>query len=221
MKVVQLSGSPRANVGKKDAKAVRNAGNVPCVLYGTGEQTHFSVRSVDVEKIIFSPDVYKVEIDIDGKKVVTLIQELQMHPVTDKPVHIDFLELTDGKAVKVGIPVQTVGRSRGVLNGGRLLQVFRRLDVVGLPKDLPDAIQLDISPLRIGMAIRVRDIEIPGVKLLNDPSAVVVSVKMARNAVDIDEEEEEGEEGEEGTEGEEGEGSEGGDAEKEEGGDKE
>lgn len=216
MKVVQLSGSPRANVGKKDAKAVRNAGNVPCVLYGTGEQTHFSVRSVDVEKIIFSPDVYKVEIDIDGKKVMTLIQELQMHPVTDKPVHIDFLELTDGKAVKVGIPVQTVGRSRGVLNGGRLLQVFRRLDVVGLPKDLPDAIQLDISPLRIGMAIRVRDIEIPGVKLLNDPSAVVVSVKMARNAVDIDDEEE-GEEGEEGTEGEEGEGSEGGDSEKEEG----
>lgn len=216
MKVVQLSGSPRANVGKKDAKAVRNAGNVPCVLYGTGEQTHFSVRSVDVEKIIFSPDVYKVEIDIDGKKVVTLIQELQMHPVTDKPVHIDFLELTDGKAVKVGIPVQTVGRSRGVLNGGRLLQVFRRLDVVGLPKDLPDAIQLDISPLRIGMAIRVRDIEIPGVKLLNDPSAVVVSVKMARNAVDIDDEEE-GEEGEEGTEGEEGEGSEGCDSEKEEG----
>lgn len=212
MKVVQLSGSPRANVGKKDAKAVRNAGNVPCVLYGTGEQTHFSVRSVDVEKIIFSPDVYKVEIDIDGKKVVTLIQELQMHPVTDKPVHIDFLELTDGKAVKVGIPVQTVGRSRGVLNGGRLLQVFRRLDVVGLPKDLPDAIQLDISPLRIGMAIRVRDIEIPGVKLLNDPSAVVVSVKMARNAVDIDEETEEGEEGTEGEEG-----SEGGDAEKEEG----
>jgi large subunit ribosomal protein L25 len=220
MKVVQLSGSTRANVGKKDAKAVRNAGNVPCVLYGTGEQTHFSVRSVDVEKIIFAPDVYKVEIDIDGKKTVTLIQELQMHPVTDKPVHIDFLELTDGKEVKVGIPVQTTGRSKGVLNGGRLLQVFRRLDIVGLPKDLPDAIQLDITPLRIGMAIRVRDIVIPGVKLLNDPSAVVVSVKMARNAMEVEEAEEgaEGEEGEEGAEGEEG--SEGGDAEKE-GGDKE
>lgn len=214
MKVVQLSGSPRANVGKKDAKAVRNAGNVPCVLYGTGEQTHFSVRSVDIEKIIFSPDVYKVEIDIDGKKVTTLIQELQMHPVTDKPVHVDFLELTDGKEVKVGIPVQTTGRSKGVLNGGRLLQVFRRLDIVGLPKDLPDAIQLDISPLRIGQAIRVRDIQIPGVKLLNDPSAVVVSVKMARGAADIDDELEEGEEGEEGAEGE-GEGSEGGDSEKE------
>ena len=210
MKVVQLSGSLRANVGKKDAKAVRNAGNVPCVLYGTGEQTHFSVRSVDVEKIIFSPDVFKVEIDIDGKKVTTLIQELQMHPVTDKPVHVDFLELTDGKEVKVGIPVQTTGRSKGVLNGGRLLQVFRRLDIVGLPKDLPDAIQLDISPLRIGQAIRVRDIQIPGVKLLNDPSAVVVSVKMARGAADIDDEDEE-----EGEEGAEGEGSEGDDSEKE------
>jgi large subunit ribosomal protein L25 len=212
MKVVQLSGSSRANVGKKDAKAVRNAGNVPCVLYGTGKQTHFSVRSVDVEKIIFSPDVFKVEIDIDGKKVMTLIQELQMHPVTEKPVHVDFLELTDGKEVKVGIPVQTTGRSKGVLNGGRLLQVFRRLDIVGLPKDLPDTIQLDISPLRIGMAIRVRDIQIPGVKLLNDPSAVVVSVKMARGAADVEEVEVQ--------EGAEGEDSEGGDSEKD-GGDKE
>jgi large subunit ribosomal protein L25 len=207
-----LSGSSRANVGKKDAKAVRNAGNVPCVLYGTGKQTHFSVRSVDVEKIIFSPDVFKVEIDIDGKKVMTLIQELQMHPVTEKPVHVDFLELTDGKEVKVGIPVQTTGRSKGVLNGGRLLQVFRRLDIVGLPKDLPDTIQLDISPLRIGMAIRVRDIQIPGVKLLNDPSAVVVSVKMARGAADVEEVEVQ--------EGAEGEDSEGGDSEKD-GGDKE
>ncbi|MEX1191774.1 MAG: 50S ribosomal protein L25 [Brumimicrobium sp.] len=214
MKVVQLSGSTRANVGKKDAKAVRNAGNVPCVLYGTGEQTYFSVRSVDMEKIIFSPDVYKVELDIDGKKVITLIQELQMHPVTDKPLHVDFLELVDGKPVKVGIPVQTTGRSRGVLNGGRLLQVFRRLDVVGLPKDLPDAIQLDISPLRIGMSIRVRDIQIPGVKILNDPSAVVVSVKMARGAADV-EEEPELEEGEEGAEGEEGKSSEEGSSDKE------
>ncbi|MDX1651484.1 MAG: 50S ribosomal protein L25 [Brumimicrobium sp.] len=199
MKVVQLSGSPRASVGKKDAKAVRNAGNVPCVLYGTGEQTYFSVRSVDLEKIIFSPDVYKVEIDIDGKKKTAIIQELQMHPVKDKPVHVDFLELVDGKPVKIGIPVQTVGRSRGVLNGGRLQQVFRRLDVLGLPKDLPNVIEVDITALRIGMSIRVKDIEIPGVKILNDPNAVVVSVKMARGAADVDEEPEV-EEGEEGSE---------------------
>lgn len=207
MKTVQLSGSPRANVGKKDAKAVRNGGGVPCVLYGTGEQTHFSVRDVDMEKLIFSPDVYQIEIDIDGTKKKAIIQELQMHPVTDKPMHVDFLELQDGKPVKIGIPVRITGRSKGVLNGGRLQAIFRRLNVEGLPKDLPEVVELDVTPLRIGMSIRIRDIEIPGVKILHAPDAVVVSVKMARGAVDEDEGEE-GEEGEEGTEGEEGEASE-------------
>ncbi len=198
MKTVQLSGSPRANVGKKDAKAVRNSGGVPCVLYGSGEQTYFSVRDVDMEKLIFSPDVYQIEIDVDGTKKKAIIQELQMHPVTDKPMHVDFLELQDGKPVKIGIPVRITGRSKGVLNGGRLQAIFRRLNVEGLPKDLPEVVELDVTPLRIGMSIRIRDIEIPGVKLLHAADAVVVSVKMARGAVDEDDDEEETEEGAEG-----------------------
>lgn len=194
MKTVQLSGSPRANVGKKDAKAVRRSGNVPCVLYGTGEQTYFQVRDVDIQKIVFSPDVYQIELDIDGNKKKAIIQELQIHPVTDRVQHVDFLELVDDKPVKVEIPVTLSGRSRGVLNGGRLQQVFRRLKVEGLPKDIPAAIDIDITPLRIGQSRRVSDISIPGVKLLNAQNAVVVSVKMARGAVDTgdDEEEEEG-----------------------------
>lgn len=192
MKTVQLSGSPRASVGKKDAKAVRNAGNVPCVLYGTGEQTTFAVKHTDLEKIIFSPDVYQIEIDIEGTTKKGIIQDLQMHPVTDKIQHVDFLELVDDKPVKVGIPVSVVGRSRGVLNGGRLQQVFRRIKVEGLPKDLPATVELDITPLRIGQAIRIGQIEIPGCKVLDPASAVAVSVKMARGAVnDADEEEEE------------------------------
>lgn len=192
MKTVQLSGSPRASVGKKDAKAVRNAGNVPCVLYGTGEQTTFAVKHTDLEKIIFSPDVYQIEIDIDGTTKKGIIQDLQMHPVTDKIQHVDFLELVDDKPVKVGIPVSVVGRSRGVLNGGRLQQVFRRIKVEGLPKDLPATVELDITPLRIGQAIRIGQIEIPGCKVLDPASAVAVSVKMARGAVnDADEDEEE------------------------------
>ncbi|MGM0479385.1 MAG: 50S ribosomal protein L25/general stress protein Ctc [Bacteroidota bacterium] len=202
MKTVQLSGSPRANVGKKDAKAVRNNGGVPCVLYGSGEQMYFSVRDVDMEKLIFSPDVYQIELDIDGKKTKAIIQELQMHPVTDKPLHVDFLELEDNKPVKLGIPVRLSGRSKGVLNGGRLQTIFRRLKVQGLPKDLPESVELDITPLRIGMSIRIRDIEIPGVQLLHAPDAVVVSVKTARGAVDddLDEDEDEEAEGEEGAE---------------------
>lgn len=200
MKTVQLSGSPRANVGKKDAKAVRNAGGVPCVLYGSGEQTYFSVRDVDIEKIVFSPDVFQVELDIDGTKKKGIIQELQIHPVTDKVLHVDFLELEDGKPVKLGIPITLSGRSKGVLNGGRLQQVFRRLKVKGLPKDIPAAVDIDITNLRIGESRRVSDLDVPGVELLDAQNAVVVSVKMARGAVDLDEDEEGTEEGAEGTE---------------------
>ncbi|RYM35884.1 50S ribosomal protein L25 [Brumimicrobium glaciale] len=198
MKVVQLSGSLRASVGKKETKAVRKNGGVPCVLYGSGEQTCFSVRSVDLEKLIFSPNVYQVELDIDGTKKMAIIQAKQMHPLTDKPTHVDFLELADDKLVKVGIPIRVTGRSKGVLNGGRLMTIFRTLKVEGLPKDLPNEVEIDITPLRIGQSIRVRDIDMPGVKTLENESAVVVSVKMSRGAVDTDEEE--GEAGAEGSE---------------------
>lgn len=191
MKTVQLSGSTRSNVGEKDAKAARVAGRVPCVLYGSGEQYYFSVRDVDIEKIVFSPDVYKVELEIEGMKKVAIIQELQIHPVKDKVQHVDFLELSDDKLVKIGIPVKLVGRSRGVMNGGRLQQVFRKLKVQALPKDLPSEIEIDISPIRIGQSRRVSDVSIPGVTLLDPQNAVVVSVKMARGAVDAEEETEE------------------------------
>ena len=195
MKTAQLSGSARTNVGKKDATAVRNAGMVPCVLYGQGEQTHFSVKRNDIEKIVFSPDVYKVELDIDGKKASAIIRELQQHPVKDNVLHVDFLELSDSKPVRVSLPVRLTGSSRGVMAGGKLLQVFRKLQCVGLSQDLPEAIILDISKLKIGKSIRVGSIEIPGVKFLDPASAVVVSVKMARGAIkpadDDDDEEEE------------------------------
>lgn len=198
MKTVQLSGSPRANVGKKDAKAVRNSGNVPCVLYGTGEQIYFSVRHIDIQKIVVSPDVFIVELDIEGTKKTGIIQELQMHPVKDTVQHVDFLELVDTKPVTVGIPVKLVGRSKGVLNGGRLQQVFRRLKVQALPKDLPSEIEIDITPIRIGQSRRVSDVVIPGVTMLDPQNAVVVSVKRARGAVLDTDDDEEGEASEEG-----------------------
>jgi len=191
MKTVQLSGSPRANVGKKDAKAVRNSGRVPCVLYGTGEQIYFSVRNIDMQKIVVSPDVFIIELDIEGTKKTGVIQELQMHPVKDTVQHVDFLELVDNKPVTLGIPVKLVGRSKGVLNGGRLQQVFRRLKVQALPKDLPAEIEIDITPIKIGQSRRVSDVVIPGVTMLDPHNAVVVSVKRARGAVLTDDEEEE------------------------------
>ncbi len=195
MKKAQLSGSLRTNVGKKDAKALRNAGLVPCVLYGTGEQIHFSVRSVDVEKLIFSPDVFQIELDLDGTKKVGIIQDLQMHPVKDKPVHIDFLELQDDKKVKVMLPLRTTGASIGVMNGGKLRQPYRKLKVLGLPADLPEAIVVDVTKLRIGHTVRISSLPAENIEFLDPQSAVVLSVKMARGAV-ADEEEEEETEGE-------------------------
>lgn len=194
MKVAQLSGSLRTNVGKKDAKAVRDAGLVPCVLYGQGTQTHFSVKDISIEKLFYNPDVFQIELDIDGQKATAIIQELQQNPITDKIVHVDFLQLDENKPVKIALPVRLTGSSRGVMAGGKLLQVYRRLKVIALPKDLPEAITVDISKLRIGQSIRVGDLETEGMKFVDAKSAVVVSVKMARGAskaAEMDEEEDE------------------------------
>jgi large subunit ribosomal protein L25 len=194
MKKAQLSGSLRSNVGKKDAASLRNAGMVPCVIYGQGTQTHFAVKRTELDKIVYSPEVFQVELDLDGKKVTGIIQELQQHPTKDTIQHVDFLELNDNKTVRVKLPVRLTGSARGVLAGGKLMTVFRNLQCVGLPGDLPDAITLDIAKLKIGMSIRVKNIEIPGVTILDPANAVVVSVKMARGAVkgaDADDDEEE------------------------------
>ena len=193
MKVAQLSGSPRANVGTKDAKALRDAGQVPCVLYGQGTQTHFSVKDITIEKMVYNPDVFQFELDVDGKKTKAIIQEIQQHPVTDKVMHVDFLELDAKKPVKVALPVRLTGSSRGVMAGGKLMQVFRRLKVVGLPGELPDAITIDITKLRIGQSVRVGDLETGGLKFVDAKNAVVVAVKMARGAskaAEMDEEDE-------------------------------
>lgn len=194
MKTAQLSGSLRANVGKKDAALIRNEGRVPCVLYGQGTQTHFSVSRVAIDKIVFSPEVYQVELDIEGKKAMGIIRELQQHPTKDTIQHVDFYELSESKPVSVKLPVRLVGSARGVLAGGRLMQVFRNLSCIGLPSAIPDAITLDIASLKIGQSIRVNSIVIPGITFLDPANAVVVSVKMARGAIkpaDSDDEDEE------------------------------
>lgn len=184
MKVSQLSGSLRANVGKKDAKALRDQGQVPCVLYGLGNQIHFSVKDISIEKLVYNPDVFQIELDIDGTKASAVIQDLQQDPVTDKIKHVDFLQLDPKKPVKLGLPVRITGSSRGVMAGGKLMQVFRRLKVVALPGDLPEAITIDITKLRIGQSIRVADLEEqnPSLRFTDPKRAVVVAVKMARGA---------------------------------------
>ena len=209
MKNVSLSGSPRENVGKKDAKNLRRAGKVPCVLYGGENQFHFSVNYLDLTKIVFTGDVYQVDLDLDGKKVATVIKEIQFHPVSDKVIHVDFVELLEDKTIKIKLPVHVTGLAIGVRNGGRLMTPFRKLTIKGRLSALPDDIEIDIENLRIGEKVRVSEIKLEGVKILEPQDTVVVLIKTARNIVGDEVEEEEGEEGEEGAEGTEG-GSEGG-----------
>ena len=199
MKTLSLSGSSRENVGKRGASELRRQERVPAVLYGGEKQIHFSLSNNDAKKLIVTPDVYIVELEIEGKKTKAIVQEVQLHPVTDKPVHMDFFEISDAKPFKIKLPVRLEGFSRGVRNGGRLRQNFRKLQVFGLEKDMPEAIVIDITPIRIGQKRRVSDISIPGLTFLDPKNAVVVGVQTARAAID-DEEEEELEEGAEGTE---------------------
>lgn len=201
MKTVQLSGSARQNVGKKDAVSLRKSGRVPAVLYGAGSQYHFSLESLPVHKLIVNPNVYQIELDIEGTTKKAIVKDVQFHPVTDEVLHIDFLELAADKPVKLKLPVRISGNSLGVKNGGKLMVNFRKVDVIGLPSAFPDDVTIDITPLRIGMSIRVRDLSYEGLTFLNDPAAMVVQVKMARGAVDAaDDEEEEGESAEATTE---------------------
>jgi len=195
MKKVSLSGSPRENVGKKDAKQVRAAGMVPAVLYGGDKQIPFSLNAIAFGKYVYTPEVYIFEIDVDGTTYKAILKDLQFHPVNDKIIHADFLQLVDDKPVKMELPVRITGSSVGVRNGGRLGVNFRRIKVNGVPDNFPDVIELDITKLRIGQALRVKDLSMEGITVLHDPEAVVVSVSRARGAVEDAEESEEGEEG--------------------------
>ena len=200
MKSVSLSGSPREGVGKKDATSLRNSGRVPAVLYGGDSQTHFHVGTVDIEKIVFTPDTYKIDLDIDGNKVEAIIKDIQFHPVTDKVVHVDFLQLFDNKEVNVNLPVRTEGTPVGVVNGGALRLNFRKLTVRGIPTAIPEELTIDVSQLKIGQGIRVGEVEVPDCKILQNPADMVASVKVTRAAMSAgageDEEDEEGAEGE-------------------------
>ncbi len=199
MKNVSLSGSPRENVGKKDAKKNRREGKVPCVLYGGKEQVHFVAEEKDFKKIIFTPEVFIIKLNIDGKEVDAVLQDIQYHPVTDRILHVDFLEVLPGKPVTIAIPVTLEGTAPGVIKGGKLRTKIRKMRVAGLAEDLPDQIVLDISKLEVGDSILVKDVENDKLRFLDNPRSIVVGVFTAR--VVVDEEEEEGDEEGEGEEG--------------------
>ena len=197
MKTLAINVKERGNVGKTNTRALRNQGNVPCVLYGGEKQVTFYAHENDFRKLVYTPDTFVVELSIDGNVTKAIMQDIQFHPVTDKILHIDFLEVFDNKAITVSIPVNLNGTAIGVKNGGNLM--FRRSKIItkGLVANLPNSIELNIEHLNIGMFTYIKDITIEGCELVAPGNSVVVGVKTARAVVEeeVEEEVEEGAEG--------------------------
>ncbi len=206
MKSITIKGSERESVGKKATKALRNAGKVPCVVYGGEKPLHFSADEIAFKKLVYTPNAHTVKVDLEkGDKVKAVMQDIQFHPVTDRILHVDFYQLFDDKEVTMEIPVRLHGSSPGVRNGGRLLFRNRKLTIKALPDHLPDFFDIDISNLKIGDNILVESLLNDDFSILQPDSTVVVQVKTARAAIEEEVEDEEGlEEGIEGAEGAEG-----------------
>ena len=182
MKSIFVSGSPRENVGKKDAKALRIKGLVPCVLYGGAEQIHFSADEKAFKPLIFTPDAHTVELEISGKKYNAILQDVQYHSISDRLMHVDFLHIDETKPVVIAIPVAVHGIAPGVREGGKLLVKLRKMKVRALLNSLPDKINLDISSLEIGQSVKVEHLQEQNSDLvfLDAPNVAVVSVSATR-----------------------------------------
>lgn len=211
MKTIELKGSAR-ETGKTAVKKQRRDGNIPCVMYGDDAPVHFFVNEVQLKNALWTPEVFIVKLDVDGKQAEAIIRDAQFHPVTDRVVHVDFLTIGD-KPVELELPVRLTGTSPGVIEGGRLQQLLRKIRVKGIPAKLPDSFEVSIADLQLGKSIKIADLQ-SEVEILTDPGVAIASVKVPRQVVEVVE----AEDGEEGAEGAEGEGGEGA-APKAEGGD--
>lgn len=180
MKSVELQGTLRENRGKKASKTLRAQENVPCVLYGNGENKFFYASEAQFRDIIYTPNVYLINLDLNGKKFKAIIQDIQFHPVTDKLVHIDFLEVADDKKVVVNLPVSVSGNSIGVKEGGKLSIDKKRLKVKAFVKDIPEVVNIDITSLGMGKTIRIGDLQFANVEFVEPAAMPVISIKATR-----------------------------------------
>ncbi|SFE46966.1 50S ribosomal protein L25/general stress protein Ctc [Flavobacterium xueshanense] len=184
MKSITIKGSERESVGKVATKALRNAGLVPCVLYGGNQAVHFSAEVMAFKNLVYTPNAHTVEIDLGkGKSFNAILQDIQVHPVSDKILHIDFFQLFDDKEITMEVPVKIVGTSQGVLAGGVLRLNTRKLKVKALPKNLPDFIEADITPLEMGNKLYVTKLVNDNYKLVHPDNTVVAQVRISRAAM--------------------------------------
>jgi large subunit ribosomal protein L25 len=184
MKSITIKGSERESVGKKATKAVRDAGMVPCVIYGGDQPVHFAADERAFKNLVYTPNAHTVVIELEnGKKIDAILQDIQFHPISDKILHIDFFQLHDEKEIVMEVPVKVTGKSKGVMAGGVLRLNQRRLKVKALPKDLPDFVEADITPLEMGNKLYVTALPTNNFKLMHPDNTVVCQVRISRAAM--------------------------------------
>ena len=181
MQTVSIQGTVRAQVGKSATKVVRAQEEIPCVLYGTGENIHFTTNWSEVRHLIYTPDFKTAELTVGGQTFNAILKNVQFHPATEKILHIDFLKLTPGHPINVSVPLRLKGSSVGVKSGGRLVQSVRKIKVKCLPEQIVDEVELDISNLDLGQTVRVRDIQgQKGIEIMMTPSIPVAMIEIPR-----------------------------------------
>lgn len=182
MKSVEIIGSKRAALGKKETKKLRAAELVPCVLYGDQEPIHFQTNAAEFRKIIYTPNVYLIDLNIDGTTYKAIMQDVQFHPVEEQILHCDFLKVTDEKPIRIEVPVKVEGYAIGMRAGGKLKVNLRRLKVKGLAKNIPDTITINIDDLDLGQSVKVGQLNVENLEFLNSKSVPVASIIMTRAA---------------------------------------
>ena len=190
MKEINVTGQKRENLGKKASKELRKQGLIPCNIYGEKkgenglpEAYAFAIPFTELRKIIYTPPIYVIDIDIEGVHRTAILKEIQFHPVTDAPLHVDFYEVNDQKPITIGIPVKLVGLAQGVRDGGRMNISIRKINVTAPYQQIPEHLDVDVTKLRIGKSIKVGQLSYEGIEIATGKEVIVCSIKMTRNAV--------------------------------------
>lgn len=182
MKTLQLAGSLRTDFGKKSAKSFRKEGQVPCVIYGGEKVIHFNLDEIELRNLIITPNIYAVELNIDGEKHMAILKDAQFHPVKDNTLHVDFMEIYENKPIVMEVPVKLNGLSAGVKDGGKMSQELRKLKVKGFYNNIPDVLNIDVTNLGLGKTMQVGTLSFENLEIVTPKQAIVCAVKLTRVA---------------------------------------
>jgi large subunit ribosomal protein L25 len=188
MKTIEIKGSFRTELGKKNSKLIRKSGSVPCVIYGKKENIHFQAPELSFKNLVYTPEAHLVKLSIEDKEYRAVLKDMQFHPVSDKILHADFVEIFEDKPVVIGIPIKVTGDSVGVIAGGKLSIKRRNLKVKGFPKDLPENLAIDITNLKIHEGIKIVDLSFDKIELLDPKKSMVLTIATSRVAAKSEEE---------------------------------